>query len=80
MSCGAIALPSNDEDVIGYHSSENRKSVHDLSLVTSIVGTINKAMVYKLQMVTGIMSSFRVQNSLVAAFHFVHSPNPTMRV
>ena len=31
VSCGAIALPSNDEDVIGYHSSENRKSVYDLS-------------------------------------------------
>ena len=31
--------------------------------MTSIVGTVNKAMVYKLQIVTGMMSSFKVQNS-----------------
>ena len=31
VSCGAIALPTNDEDVIGYHSSEDRNSVYDLS-------------------------------------------------
>ena len=50
MSCGAITLLSNDDDVIGYHSSEDRKSVYDLSLMISIVGTVNK--VYKPQIVT----------------------------
>ena len=31
--------------------------------MTSIVGTVSKAMVYKLQIVTGMMSSIKVQNS-----------------
>ena len=56
------------------------EKVSELSLMTGIESSMNKAIVYKLQVASGIVSSFKVQSSLVEAFRFVHSPNPTMRV
>ena len=55
------------------------EKVSELSLMTGIESSMNKAIVYKLQVASGIVSSFKVQSSLVEAILFVHSPNPTLR-
>ena len=43
---------------------QDEMNVYDLLLMTGIVCSINKAMVYKQQVPTGIVSSFKVQRQV----------------